>query len=155
MSVTIKPVGVAHTPIHSKEDAPIQGAFCPDIMGTVEVYPEYAEGLKDIESFSHLILLYHFDRSGDVKLVRPTFMDDEPHGVFASRHPCRPNGIGLTVVRLLARNGNRLTVSGVDMLDNTPIIDIKPYVPRFDCFPDASEGWLEGRKERPKPPKCE
>jgi len=84
--------------------------------------------------------------------VRQTFLGDTPHGLFATRHPARPNGIGLTVVRLTGRVGAVLQVSGIDVLDGTPLIDIKPYIPRFDSFPDASEGWLDGREERPKPP---
>lgn len=144
-------IGIIHSPYKSKETTPIQGSFSPQGVGQVEVFPEYAEGLKDIETFSHIILLYQFDRAGEIKLVRPTFMDDEPHGVFASRHPCRPNGIGLTVVRLLSRSKNVLEVSGIDVLDGTPLIDIKPYIPRFDCFPEANEGWLASCKERAKP----
>ena len=148
----LKPIGVIRSPYATKEEAPIQGAFCPESRGTVEVLPEYEEGLKDVEGFSHIYLLYLFDRAGKVELVRPTFLDDEAHGVFACRHPCRPSGIGLSIVRLLQREGNVLEVGGIDVLDSTPLIDIKPYVPRFDCFPEASEGWVAARKERPKPP---
>ena len=83
--------------------------------------------------------------------MRPTFLDDEPHGIFASRHPCRPNGLGITVVKLLKRTDNLLEVSGIDVLDKTPLIDLKPYVKRFDCFPEADEGWVALKKERPKP----
>jgi tRNA-Thr(GGU) m(6)t(6)A37 methyltransferase TsaA len=151
MLIDITPIGVIHSPFADKDNTPIQGAFTPDAKGRVEVYAEYADGLKDIESFSHILLLYLFDRAGEVRLVRPTFLDDEAHGVFASRHPCRPNRIGLTVVRLLSRSGNMLEVGGIDVLDQTPLVDIKPYVPRFDCWPDATEGWLVGREERPKP----
>jgi len=79
-------------------------------------------------------------------------LDDDPHGIFACRYPARPNGIGLTIVQLLGREGMKLKVGGIDVLDNTPLLDIKPYVPRFDCFPEASEGWFKGKKERPKPP---
>jgi len=147
----MKPVGLIHSPYFTKEETPIQGAFQPDGMGWVEVFQDYEEGLKDIEGFSHLILLYLFDRAGSVQLVRPTFLDDVPHGIFASRHPGRPNGIGITVVRLLRREKSILHVRGIDTLDLTPVIDIKPYIPRFDCFPDAAEGWSKGKKERPKP----
>ena len=146
------PIGIIHSPYHAKEDTPIQGAFRPEGLGRVEVFPEYEEGLKDIETFSHIMLLYHFDRAGEIKLARPTFLDDEPHGVFASRHPCRPNGIGLTVVKLLKRSGNILEAGGIDVLDGTPLIDIKPYIPRFDCYPEANEGWVAVLSERPKPP---
>nr|WP_255082713.1 SAM-dependent methyltransferase [Vulcanococcus limneticus] len=104
-----------------------------------------------MEGFSHLFLLYLFDRAGSVKLVRRPFLDDRPHGIFASRHPCRPNGIGLSVVRLLERQGRNLIIEGVDVLDGTPLLDIKPYIPRFDFIPVASEGWFSGRPLRTKP----
>jgi tRNA (Thr-GGU) A37 N-methylase len=86
-----------------------------------------------------------------MELVRHPFLDDTPHGIFAMRHPCRPNGIGLTIVRLLGREGNLLKVGGIDVLDGTPLLDIKPYVSRFDCFPEATEGWLDGKEKREKP----
>ena len=146
-----KPIGIIHSPFKAKNETPIQGAFQPDVRASIEVFEEYGEGLRDIEGFSHIYLIYSFDCSGEIKLVRPTFLDDEPHGIFASRHPCRPNGIGLTVVRLRERQGNRLEVAGIDVLDGTPLLDIKPYIPRFDCYPEASEGWTAGKDERSKP----
>ena len=152
MGRTLAPIGVIRTPFATKDDAPIQGAFRPDAEGTVDVFPEFADGLADIDGFSHLILLYEFDRAAPVELVRQTFLGDTPHGLFATRHPARPNGIGLTVVRLLGREAALLRVGGIDVLDGTPLLDIKPYIPRFDSFPDASEGWLAGREDRPKPP---
>lgn len=148
---TVTPVGIIHSPFAQKDDAPIQGAFVPDAVGQVELFSEYAAGLKDIEGFSHLILLYRFDRAGEVELVRPTFLDDEPHGIFATRHPCRPNGIGMTVVRLTGREGNVLTVACIDVLDGTPLLDIKPYIPRFDAHPEAIPGWFASKEPRPKP----
>jgi tRNA (adenine37-N6)-methyltransferase len=148
----IEPIGIIHSPFTTKDEAPIQGKFRPEARGEVEVFPELEEGLKDIELFSHLFLIYIFDRSVPGDLIRHTFLDDQPHGVFACRHPSRPNSIGFTVVRLDERVGNRLIVSGVDVLDGTPLIDIKPYIARFDSFPDASEGWTAGKQERPKPP---
>ena len=144
-------IGIIYSPFKTKEEVPIQGKLKAEATGRVEVYPPYDEGLKDIETFSHIILLYVFDRAGELNLVRPTFLDDEPHGIFATRHPCRPNPIGITTVRLIRRERNLLFVGGIDVLDGTPLIDIKPYVPRFDCFPDATEGWLTGLAERPKP----
>jgi tRNA-Thr(GGU) m(6)t(6)A37 methyltransferase TsaA len=152
MSAMLKPIGTIHTPFASKDEAPIQGAFHPEHEGTVEVFPEFAEGLEDIDGFTHLILLYEFDRAASVEMRRTTFLSDEPHGLFATRHPARPNPIGLTVVRLLSRQGANLDVGGIDVLDGTPLLDIKPYIPRFDSFPEASEGWFEGRPERAKPP---
>ncbi|MCL0096740.1 tRNA (N6-threonylcarbamoyladenosine(37)-N6)-methyltransferase TrmO [Thermodesulfovibrionales bacterium] len=152
MEYKLKPIEIIHTSYKTKEDCPIQGSLQPEGEGIIEVFPEYAEGLKDIETFSHIILLYIFDKAGDVKLVRPTFLDDSSHGVFASRHPCRPNGLGLSIVKLLKRNKNILKVGGIDILDSTPLIDIKPYIPRFDYFSDANNGWVESKELRQKPP---
>jgi tRNA (adenine37-N6)-methyltransferase len=149
--IAMKPIGVIRSPYSRKEDTPIQGVLRPEGIGTVVVFPEYTDGLQDIETFSHIFLIYQFHLAGDVKLIRPTFLDDSPHGIFASRHPCRPNGIGLTIVTLRRREGNVLTVAGLDLLDETPLLDIKPYIPRFDCFPDANEGWAAGKHVREKP----
>lgn len=147
----IEPVGIIHTPFTEKEDCPIQPLYASNATGRVEVFERYAPALKDIEGFSHIYLIYHFDRAGEVRLVRPTFLDDEPHGIFASRHPCRPSGIGLSIVRLKKRDGNILTVEGVDVLDKTPLLDIKPYLPRFDYVENATEGWTAGKESRTKP----
>jgi tRNA-Thr(GGU) m(6)t(6)A37 methyltransferase TsaA len=152
MEFQVRAVGVIHTTHATKEEAPIQGAFHPDAEGKVELLPEFAAGLKDIGLFSHIILIYHFDRAGNVELIRKPFLDDTPHGIFATRHPCRPNGIGISIVRLLGHEGNLLKVGGIDVLDGTPLIDIKPYVPRFDSYPEASEGWFAGKEKREKPP---
>ncbi len=111
--------------------------------------------METIETFSHIILFYIFDKAGEIKLSRPTFLDDTPHGVFASRHPCRPNSVGISIVKLEKRNKNILEVSGIDILDNTPLIDIKPYIPRFDRFDNANNGWIETKKLRGKPPNRE
>lgn len=151
MKHNIEEIGVIRSPYLTKKSCPIQGSVKPDGVGTIDIYPQYANGLKDIETFSHIILLYLFDRAGDVQLIRPTFLDDTPHGVFASRHPCRPNSIGLSIVRLDSRSGNTLNVSGIDVLDGTPLIDIKPYIPRFDHVDSASNGWTGDKKIGPKP----
>lgn len=151
-NIELRPIGVIRSPYKTKEETPIQGIFRPKMTGWVELYPEYEEGLKDIEGFSHIFLIYAFDRAGHVELVRPVLLDDQPHGIFACRFPARPNEIGLTIVELLAKEANRLKVGGIDVLDNTPLLDIKPYVARFDSFPQASEGWFRGKDERPKPP---
>ncbi|MFC1532151.1 tRNA (N6-threonylcarbamoyladenosine(37)-N6)-methyltransferase TrmO [Thermodesulfobacteriota bacterium] len=151
MTITLQPIGIIHSPFKSKESFPIQGLYSSDAKGEVELFNEYSDGLKDIETFSHIILIYHFSKAGEIELVRPTFLDDEAHGVFASRHPCRPNGLGITIVNLIKCKGNILEVSAIDVIDGTPLIDIKPYIPRFDCFPDATEGWVESKKWRPKP----
>ncbi len=149
--MNLRPIGLIRTGFREKSAAPIQGACRPDAVGRVHVLKRYGPGLKDIEQFSHVYLIYRFHRAGKIQLVRPTFLDDVPHGIFASRHPCRPNGIGITIVRLKARRGNTLVVSGVDMLDKTPLLDIKPYIPRFDRVRKASGGWVSGLRMRRKP----
>ena len=97
-------------------------------MGSVEVFEKYAAGLKDIETFSHIYLLYNFDKAGEMELIRQTFLDDEFHEIFATRHPCRPNGIGISIVKLRSRDKNILVVKGIDVLDLTPLPDIKLYI---------------------------
>jgi tRNA (adenine37-N6)-methyltransferase len=149
--VDLRPIGIIHSPHVTKDDCPIQPLYASDAEATVEVFEDYAAGLKDVETFSHIYLFYYLDRAGEVELVRPTFLDDTPRGIYASRHPCRPNGIGLSVVRLLRREGNMLTVSGVDILDKTPLLDIKPYIPRYDTVESASNGWVEDTSWRSKP----
>lgn len=141
MSIMFEPIGVIHTPFTALDRVPSHGTLSPDSRGAVEVFPGFEEGLKSVETFTHIVLLYYFDRAWETKLTLLGSQNKLPHGVFASRHPCRPNGIGFTVVRLLERVGNRLEVSGIDILDGTPLLDIKPYMRRFDCFPDAGEGW--------------
>ena len=147
----LHPIGIIHTPFTDKPDAPVQGQYAKGVEGSVVVDAAFTAGLQDIAGFSHLILLYQFHRAGEVQLVRTPFLDDVPRGLFAIRHPARPNPLGLTVVELLAVAGNVLTVRGVDMLDGTPLLDIKPYMKRFDCFPQATEGWLIDKGERAKP----
>jgi tRNA-Thr(GGU) m(6)t(6)A37 methyltransferase TsaA len=138
-------IGVIYTPFAETKGMPIQGHLAPGVEGTVEVFPEFAEGLRDIEGFSHIFLVYFFHKSEGPRLLAKPFLDDAEHGIFAIRAPRRPNPIGFTSVRLVGREGNILHVSGVDMLDGTPLLDIKPYVPEFDRFDDAGRGWLEGR----------
>lgn len=148
----MEPIGVIRSPFHTKDDCPIQPFYAPEAPGRVEVFDRYEAGLKDIETFSHIYLFYLFDRAGDVEMVRTTFLDDVLHGIFATRHPCRPNGIGASVVKLIRRDRNILEVEGIDVLDNTSLLDIKPYIPRFDRIETANEGWVADKKWRPKPP---
>jgi len=147
----MNPIGIIRTPHKTKPDCPIQPLYASGIEARVEVFEQYADGLKDIELFSHIYLLYRFDRADAIQLVRPTFLDDTPHGIYASRHPCRPNGIGMSIVKLVRREGNVLVVDGADMLDATPLLDIKPYIAKFDSFPNASEGWFADKAWRQKP----
>lgn len=143
-----RPIGVLHSPFTEARGTPIQGAFAPEAAGRAIVYQEFAEGLEDIEGFSHLYLIYVFDRSeGWSPLVKP-FRDDRERGVFSTRAPRRPNQIGLSVVRLLRREGNVLHLTEVDFLDGSPLLDIKPYVPAFDHRVDVWAGWLEDSHDR-------
>jgi tRNA-Thr(GGU) m(6)t(6)A37 methyltransferase TsaA len=155
MPFEIRQIGTIFSPYKTKAQCPIQGVADPHSRGRVEILPEFETALETIETFSHLYLFYIFDRAGKVILSRPTFLDDAPHGVFASRHPCRPNGIGLSIVKLQKRERTVLHVSEIDILNNTPLIDIKPYVPKFDLRPDAANGWVESKPLREKPPNRE
>lgn len=149
MEFTYKAIGIIHTPFKVQADTPIQGTFS-DAEGTVEVFPEFAGGLKDIEGFSHLFLIYHFHKSQGYALTAKPFLDgSEERGVFAIRHFRRPNPIGLSIVELKKAEGNLLEVAGVDVLDGTPLLDIKPYIRQFDCREDASSGWVKERGIEP------
>ena len=140
--VVYRPIGIIHTGFRDKVEAPIQGVFARAAKGVVEVFPEYADGLKDIEGFSHIILIYHFHLADGYSLVSMPFLEEEQHGIFAIRHFKRPNPIGLSIVRLECVRGNKLEISEVDIIDGTPLLDIKPFVPQFDNRPDAKSGWL-------------
>ena len=146
MNFVMTPIGIIHSPFNDKAQTPIQPNRSP-ARGQVEVFPQYAPGLQDLEGFSHIYLLYAFHRSDGFTLHVQPFLDDELHGLFATRHPCRPNPIGLSVVRLLALWDNILDIEGVDVLDGTPLLDIKPYVPDFDVRFDARAGWYENRSK--------
>lgn len=145
MSYQVEAIGVIHSPFQEKIGMPIQSARS-ETLGEVEVFAPFAEGLDGVEEFSHLYLFYLFDRSPDeTPLKNKPYLDDREHGIFATRYPVRPNKLGFSVVRLLKREGNRLTVQGVDMLDGTPLLDIKPYLPDFDVFASTRHGWYEKR----------
>jgi tRNA-Thr(GGU) m(6)t(6)A37 methyltransferase TsaA len=141
--IKYKPIGVIHSPFKEPKGTPIQPAAAKGINGIVEIFPEYAEGLKDIESFSYIILLYHFHLSKESALTARPYMDNETHGVFAMRGPSRPNPIGISVVCLVKVEGNILHIRDVDIVDGTPLLDIKPYVPEFDIREVERIGWLE------------
>jgi tRNA-Thr(GGU) m(6)t(6)A37 methyltransferase TsaA len=144
MEFTIHPIGIIHTPFTGKDGTPIQ-ASRSEAVGRVEVYPEFADGLQDIDGFSHILLLYVFHRSSGYTLSVKPFLDDQQRGLFATRYPARPNPIGLSIVRLLRRDENDLIVEGIDVLDGTPLIDIKPYVPDFDVRTEVRTGWYATR----------
>lgn len=143
MEIKMSPIGTIHTPYHAHDDIPIQGRFKPDQEGCAELKPEYQDGLKDLDGFSHAILLYHLHGSSRVKITGKPFLESVEHGIFAIRTLHRPNHIGLSVVKIVRIENNLLYFNYVDMLDGTPLLDIKPYVTHFDCFPDAVSGWID------------
>jgi len=150
MNVSFSAIGRIRSPFHHTEGMPIQPSGAKDVEGTVEVDAMYTDGLVDIEHFSHVTLIYIFHRSEGFDLNVKPFMDDSVHGVFATRAPRRPNPIGISTVALLKRNKNLLLIKGVDVLDGTPLLDIKPYVPEFDVFQVSSVGWLDKKQQQAK-----
>jgi len=141
--IVYRPIGVVHSPFARIEGMPIQPAGAAGAEGRIEVFTDFTPGLKDLDGFSHLILLYHFHLVEEVQLAVTPFLDSQERGVFATRAPKRPNPIGLSVVRLLGIEENILHVAGVDVVDGTPLLDIKPYVPAFDHYQVERAGWLE------------
>ena len=139
----VKPIGIIHSPFTQSAGTPIQPAVAGGAEGRVEVFSEYSPGLKDLEGFERIWLVFWFDRSAEYKLLVRPYLDTTERGLFATRAPCRPNPIGISPVRLLGVEGNILRIADVDILDGTPLLDIKPYAPRFDVFKDARSGWLE------------
>ena len=143
--VTYQPIGIIRTPFVDTEGMPIQATAAVGVPGRIEIDAEFVEGLADLDGFSHLILVYHLHLVGAARLTVTPFLDDRPHGIFATRSPARPNPIGLSTVRLVAIKGSTLEVEDVDMVDGTPLLDIKPYVPAFDERHDVRVGWFADR----------
>jgi tRNA-Thr(GGU) m(6)t(6)A37 methyltransferase TsaA len=139
----LKPIGVIRTPFTKPAGTPIQPVFAEGAEGRVEVLKNYVDGLKDLEGFDRIWLIYWFDRVSQVNLTVKPFLDAVERGLFATRAPCRPNPIGMSCVRLLRVEGNVLHVADVDILDGTPLVDIKPYAPRFDHYTVERCGWLD------------
>ena len=143
MKIEFTPIGIIHSPFSEPEDMPIQPTGATGVRGTVEVFEEFHPGLNDLDGFSHIILLYHFHRSQSFNLQVVPFMDSETRGLFATRAPKRPNPIGISVVRLDKIEDGLLHIQNLDILDGTPLLDIKPYVPEFDAPLEVRTGWLE------------
>ena len=141
-SIVYRPIGIIHSPYRDAADMPIQPPGAAGVAGTVAVVEKYQEGLKDIDGFSHLILIYHFHLSRGFSLKVTPFMDDVEHGVFATRAPRRPNAIGMSIVRLVRVEGSLLHIEDVDIVDGTPLLDLNPYVQLFDSRQDVKTGWL-------------
>jgi tRNA-Thr(GGU) m(6)t(6)A37 methyltransferase TsaA len=148
MEVIYKPIGVIHSPFNRLEDMPIQPTSEVSASGIIEIFPEYVDGLKDLAGFSHLYLLYHLHQVRQSNLIVTPFLDSEPRGIFATRAPRRPNPIGLSLVELARVENNRIYVNRVDVLTETPLLDIKPYVPEFEHLHEVRIGWLEQVKGR-------
>jgi len=141
--ITHTTIGTIHSPFHDIAGMPIQPNGARGTRGTIEIFPLYRDGLRDLDGFERIILIYAFHRCEDHQLVVKPFLDTTPRGIFATRSPKRPNAIGLSIVRLLEVDGVTLTIEDVDVLDGTPLLDIKPYVPAFDAYPGSRAGWLE------------
>lgn len=143
----VEPIGIIQTPFTRIENMPIQPKGAVDVIGKVHVYEQYADGLKDLEGFSHIYLIYLFHRAEKTRLSVVPFMDTVARGVFATRSPLRPNHIGLSIVRLIGIENNVLTVEGIDVLDQTPLLDIKPYIEAFDAVGKSTSGWMRAKAE--------
>jgi tRNA-Thr(GGU) m(6)t(6)A37 methyltransferase TsaA len=142
-SIVYKPIGVIRSEHTKPEETPIQPVYSEGCQGRAEVFPEFAAGLRDLEGFSHIYLVYHMHRADRPQLVVKPFLQDVERGVFATRAPCRPNPIGLSIVRMVRREGNILYLDGVDVLDGTPLLDIKPYTAKFDHIESTRNGWQD------------
>ena len=148
MKIECRPIGFIHSPFKERRGTPIQPTRGRGVRGTVEIMPDYADGLADLDGFSHVVLIYIFHRSQGFDLRVTPFLDTKKRGLFATRAPRRPNPIGLSVVRLIGIEDNRLLIEDLDILDGTPLLDIKPYIPEFDHRTEVREGWLAGVKIR-------
>ena len=144
MQFTMHPIGIIHSPFREKKITPIQSSRSSE-TGRIEIFTEYLEGLQDIDDITYIILLYIFHRSSGYDLSVKPFLDDEKRGLFATRYPKRPNPIGISIVKLVDRQENILIVEGIDVLDQTPLLDIKPFIPEFDNRTGGSTGWYAKR----------
>jgi len=142
-TIQYRPIGYIHSPFKELSGMPIQPARANGVRGSIEILPEFQEGLADLDGFSHIVLLYHLHKSRGYRLKIVPFLDTELRGLFATRAPKRPNPIGLSVVRLLGIEKGTLHIADLDIVDGTPLLDIKPYVPTFDQPDQFRTGWLE------------
>lgn len=148
MTITYTPIGYFHTPHKEPIGMPIQPSGAVGIHGYIDILPQFAEGLHDLDGFSHVIVLYHLHEIKNHQLTVTPFLDNSPRGVFATRSPSRPNPIGLSVMKLLVVRDHMISLENVDVLDGTPVLDIKPYVPDFDVWPADRIGWFEGKSDK-------
>jgi tRNA-Thr(GGU) m(6)t(6)A37 methyltransferase TsaA len=143
MDIIYQPIGIIHSPFNSLENMPIQPTSEATGSGIVEIFPQFIDGLKDLEGFSHIYLLYYFHKVRSLKLTVIPFLDKEPRGIFATRAPSRPNPIGLSLVELVRIENSFIFVERLDVLNETPLLDVKPYVPDFENTQNVRIGWLE------------
>ena len=141
--IIMTPIGIVHSPYKQAKDMPIQGKFKAGVQAWIELKEEYRAGLKDLDGFSHIIIIYYFHRSKKTEIEGKPFLEDEKHGIFAIRSPHRPNHIGLSVVKIEKIEANKLHFSEVDVLDGTPVLDVKPYVKHFDSRDNVISGWVD------------
>jgi len=146
--IIYQPIGVIQSPFRDQEGMPIQSAGAQGTHGWIEINDDYTEGLRNLEGFSHIILLYHFHLSNGFDIELAPFLDNTKRGVFATRAPRRPNPIGLSIVKLVGIEGKFLKIENLDVVDGTPLLDIKPYIPAFDAIADAKSGWVQGKEEQ-------
>ncbi len=144
MKTKLKPIGIIRSPFKTAKETPIQ-PYKSKRTGKIEVFRKFENGLKDLDGFSHIIILFFFHKTKDEKLLVKPYLDKNFRGVFATRHPSRPNRIGISILKLLERKGNVLKVDGIDVIDGTPLLDIKPYVSKFDVRKNVKNGWLKDR----------
>jgi tRNA (adenine37-N6)-methyltransferase len=148
MPITLKSIGTIRTPFKTKEGMPIQSGGAKGVKGQIIIKEEFLPGLTDLNGFSHIILIYHFHKSKGYDLLTTPFLDNKKRGVFATRAPNRPNPVGISVVRLLRIQNNIIHIENVDMLDETPLLDIKPYIPDFDVHETEKTGWIENKTDK-------
>jgi tRNA-Thr(GGU) m(6)t(6)A37 methyltransferase TsaA len=141
--IIIHPVGVIHSPYKTKKDIPIQGKFKDNVEAWVELKDKYVDGLKDLDKFSHAIIIFYFHKSQKEEIMGKPFLEGEKHGIFAIRSPHRPNHIGFSIVKIKNIKGNKMYFTEVDVLDGTPVLDIKPYIKHFDSRDNAVSGWVD------------
>lgn len=141
--IVMHPIGIIHSPYKESGHIPIQGTFNDRVEAWLELYSEYVKGLKDLDKFSHAIIIYYFHRSRRVDIEGRPFLEQDKHGIFAIRSPHRPNHIGFSIIKIKRIEGNRIYFAEVDVLDGTPLLDIKPYVKYFDSRDNVISGWLE------------
>ena len=148
--IRLRPIGVVHTPFKEPKGTPIQPSMADGARGTVTVFEEFQDGLKDLEGFERIWLIYWFHLAPEARLLVTPFLDDQQRGIFATRAPARPNPIGISSVRLLRVEGNTLTVADIDIVDGTPLLDIKPYAPALDYYKVKRSGWLDKARTGPR-----